>query len=113
MDTRTTVLTGLTGKFTSGTPRQLDTDGHWGVPLGAKAITGNLTTTASTASGYVSATPVSVASPTTSTLNFPQGQNRANGITVPLGPTGDQYFVYKATSGAKTHLILDLTGYFR
>ena len=113
MDTRTTVLTGLTGTFSSGTPRRLDTDGHWGVPAGAKAITGNLTVTAQTGAGYVSGTPTAVANPTTSTLNFPTGDTRANGITVPLNSNGNQYFVYKASSGRKTHLILDLTGYFK
>jgi hypothetical protein len=113
MDTRTSILSGLTGLFTASVPRGLDTDGHWGVPAGAQAVTGNLTVTGQTRGGYVSATPTSVVDPTTSTMNFPVGDSRANGITVPLGPSGDQYFVYKASSGAKTHLILDVTGYFR
>jgi hypothetical protein len=32
---------------------------------------------------------------------------------VPLNATTDLSFVYKAGIGAKTHLILDLTGYFK
>jgi hypothetical protein len=61
----------------------------------------------------VSITPTSQADPTTSTLNFPLGDTRANGVTVPLHTDGGQYLVYKASAGKKTHLILDVTGYFR
>ncbi len=113
MDSRPgAVLTGLTGVFTSGTPRKLDTDGHWGVPAGAAAITGNLTVVGQTAAGFVADTPTSIPVPAVSTLNFPIGDIRANGITVPLG-AGDQYLVYRATAGKTTHLILDLSGYFQ
>ena len=106
------VLTGLTGLFTASTPRTLDTDGHWGVPAGASAVTGNLTVTGQTAAGYVSITPTPIANPTTSTINFPSGDTRANGVTVPLSG-GNMSLVYKAGSGKKTHLILDVTGYFK
>ena len=112
MDTRSTHLSGLTGTFKSGTPRKLLTDGHWGVPVGAKAITGNLTVVGQTGAGYVSATPTSQPNPTTSTINVPLGDVRANGITVPLDVNGDQWFVYKAGTGKTTNLILDVTGYF-
>ena len=51
--------------------------------------------------------------PTTSNLNFPLGDTRANGITVPLAGGSDAWIVYKAsTSGKRTHLILDVSGYF-
>lgn len=113
MDTRTSLLSGLTGQLTSGTPRTLSVVTHWGVPGGAEAITGNLTVVGQTAAGYVSATPVADATPDTSTINFPKGDVRANGITVPLSDDGKQAFVYKSSTGAKTHLILDVTGYFR
>ena len=44
MDTRpTAVLSGLTGKLTSGTSQPLTIEGHWGVPVGTPAVTGNLT----------------------------------------------------------------------
>jgi hypothetical protein len=32
---------------------------------------------------------------------------------VPLHTDGNQYLVYKSGSGRKTHLILDVTGYFK
>jgi len=36
----------------------------------------------------------------------------ANGIVAPLNGSGHSSFVYKATSGKTTELILDLSGYF-
>jgi hypothetical protein len=106
------VLTGLTGAFASNSARTLDVDGHWGVPAGAEAITGNLTVVNQTAAGFIAATPVATNSPSTSTLNFPLGDIRANGITIPLG-SGNSGLVYKAIAARSTHLILDVTGYFK
>jgi hypothetical protein len=114
MDTRPGVLaSGLTGSFSSSSPRKLNTTGRAGVPLGASAVTGNLTVVGQTAPGFVAITTTSVSSPTTSTLNFPSGDIRANGVTVPMGSAGELWLVYKASSGKKTHLTLDLTGYFQ
>ena len=106
------VLSGLTGPFNANSPRRLDVAGHWGAPAGANAITGNLTVVGQTAAGYVSATLASDANPTTSVLNFPLGDIRANGVTLPLNGVGREWFVYKAPGGRQTHLILDLSGYF-
>jgi hypothetical protein len=112
VDTRSgAVLSGLTGSLLSSSPRTLDTAGHWGVGSAASAVTGNLTITGQTHSGYVSITPTPNANPTTSTINFPLGDTRGNGVTVPLN-SGDMSFVYKGTAGKRTHVILDVTGYF-
>ena len=113
MDTRTSVLSGVTGALATGTPRTLTVRGHWGVPITAVAVTGNLTVALQTAAGFVSATPLADPAPTTSTINFPKGDTMANGIVAPLDVTGHESFVYKTTtSGKTTHLILDLSGYF-
>lgn len=112
MDTRTSVLSGLTGRFKSGTPRTLDADGHWGIAAGAQAVTGNVTVVGQTGAGYASITPTSITAPTTSTINFPLGDTRANGVTVPLS-AGAMWMVYKSSAGKTTHLILDVTGYFK
>jgi hypothetical protein len=102
-----------TGTFTSGVPRSVQIGGRPGVPSGVTAITANLTVVGQTAAGFVAVTPVSTASPTTSTINFPVKDTRANGLTVPVGPTGKVWLVYKASSTtAKTDLLLDVTGYF-
>jgi hypothetical protein len=112
MDSRTTLLSGLSGPFAASSPRRLDIGGHWGAPLSAEAVTGNLTVVGQQAGGYVSATLNSEVNPTTSVLNFPLGDTRANGVTLPLNAGGRSWFVYKAPTGKLTHLILDLSGYF-
>jgi hypothetical protein len=86
------------------------TVGSTTVPTDAVAITGNLTVTAQTAAGYLALTPTPVADPSTSSLNFPAGDTRANGVTIPLGPDGRVHVVYRG--GGTAHAILDVTGYF-
>ena len=108
LDTRT----GLGGAFQANVPRTLSVAGVNTIPANATAVTGNLTVVSQTKKGYLSITPDPTASPTTSTLNFPLGDVRANGVTVPLNGNGDLSIVYKATSGASTHVVLDITGYF-
>ena len=80
------------------------------IPSDAIAVTGNLTVTAQTAKGYIILAPT--AGSATSTINFPIADNRANGVTVALSGTGTLNAVYKASSGT-THLLFDVTGYFR
>ena len=113
MDTRAgVVLSGLSGPFTANTPRRLDVGGHWGVPPTANAITGNLTVVNQTAAGWISATLGSDPQPDDVVLNFPLGDTRANGATLPLNAQAGSWFVYRPTPGQTTHLILDLSGYF-
>jgi hypothetical protein len=104
---------GLAGAFSSGVPRTFQVSGRGGVPSTAVAVTGNLTVTNQTQPGYIYLGPDPVASPTSSTLNFPVGDNRANGVTVALSPTGSLSAVYMATAGGTTDLVFDVTGYFR
>ena len=83
------------------------------MPTAAIAVTGNLTVVGQTKAGYVSMTQTATNSPTTSTLNFPAADVRANGMTGPLSGAGGVGLVYKSpTAGATTNLILDITGYF-
>ena len=110
LDTRTG--NGLSGKFTANAPRLFQVTGRGGIPANAIAVTGNLTVTGQSAAGYVSLTPTATATPKTSTLNMPAGDNRANAARFPLGPGGKLAAVYKAGSGGTTHLIFDVTGYF-
>jgi hypothetical protein len=109
LDTR--AGTGLVGKLTANVARTLQVTGP-DVPAEAVAITGNLTVTRQNAAGYVSVTPVATNSPSTSTINFPVGDARANNLTVPLSRTGSVGLVYKAPAGKTTDLLLDVTGYF-
>ncbi|HEV7810636.1 MAG TPA: hypothetical protein VGO64_08550, partial [Candidatus Limnocylindrales bacterium] len=111
LDSRSTVLTAYHGKFAGGVPHGIPTSTHQGVAPGAQAMTGNLTVVNQTRAGYVADTPTPTGTPTTSTINFPVGDIRANGVTVPLA-TGSQALVYIGGSGT-ADLILDVTGYFK
>jgi hypothetical protein len=110
LDTR--VDLGLTGKFSNRSPRQLTVRGRGGVPNEAVAVTGIVTVTGQSAGGYIAVGPIPTASPSSSTLNFPVGDNRANSVTVALDGSGRLAFVLAATTGSTTHLIFDVTGYF-
>lgn len=103
---------GLSGAFAANVARTVQITGRGGIPSGAVAITGNLTVTQQTEAGYASLTPLPINKPTTSTLNFPLGDNRANNITSPLSDTGAVSIVYRATPGKTAHFLLDVTGYF-
>ena len=61
----------------------------------------------------MSLTPTPTATPSTSSLNFERGDTTANGLTVPLGPDGSLAAVYRGPAGATTHVVLDVTGYYR
>jgi len=103
---------GLTGAFATHAPRSLVVEPYQGVPGDAIAVTGNLTVVSPTRAGYVSMTPTAVDPPPTANINFPAGDIRGNGVTGPLSGPGNVAFVYVASSGT-THLVFDLTGYFR
>ena len=116
LDTRSGV--GLIGPLTANNPRTLQvtnrfpSDSTVNVPTSAIAVTGNVTVTGPSAPGWVSLTPVPVANPTTSTVNFVKGQTVANSVTAPLGAGGTVSLVYGAVSGSATHVVFDITGYF-
>jgi len=111
LDTRH--ATGLSGPFTNKKPREFAVAGQGSVDPAAIAVTGNLTVTGQTQAGYVSLTMSSQSAPATSTINFPLGDNRANGVTLPLAGDGGLWATYVAgSSAAKTNLIFDVTGYF-
>jgi hypothetical protein len=103
---------GLTGTFSAGVPRTFQVTGRGGVPSTAVAVTGNLTVTNQTATGAAFVGPVATSAPSTSTLNFPVGDNRANGVTVGLGSGGTLSITYLAPSGATSDFVFDVTGYF-
>ena len=102
---------GLSGKFTANVPRTFQVTGRGGVPANAAAVTGNLTVTNQTTAGSAYLGPDPNAFPSSSTLNFPVGDNRANGVTLALGAGGTLSATYMAASGS-TDFIFDVTGYF-
>ena len=67
------------------------------------------------ASGFVTIGPAltSGAMPATSTLNFPIGDTRANGVTGPTAAGGNLDFMYwTSTTGTTAQVLFDVTGYF-
>ena len=86
-----------------------------GVPANAVAVSGNVTIVSQTHAGFVTIAPslTSGVQPTTSTINFPLSDVRANGITVPLGAGGTLDAMYWTGNSADTvNVIFDVTRYF-
>jgi hypothetical protein len=78
-------------------------------------VTGNVTIVNQTAGGFVNLAPslTSGVQPGTSTINFPTGDIRANGVIVPLASGGKLDFMYWVSStGPSVDVIFDVTGYF-
>ncbi|HEY5486503.1 MAG TPA: hypothetical protein VIK06_02550 [Candidatus Limnocylindrales bacterium] len=65
-----------------------------------------------TSLGFVSLTTTPINSPTTSTINFPARDTRANGVTIALGPGGMLGVTFVGSRGATADVLLDVTGYF-
>ena len=107
VDTRTSPA----GPLATGVTRTFAVAGAAGIPANAVAITGNLTAVSPTTAGWISLTTGPSVAPTTSALNVPAGDTRANGVTMTLGADGRLAAVFNGGSG-KTHLIIDVTGYF-
>jgi hypothetical protein len=84
------------------------------VPAGAIGITANLTVTRQSSAGslYIAPTIDSGSPMPASTINFPKGDNRANGITVGLTPQGTVAAYFAGGSGNSIDFIIDVTGYF-
>ena len=87
--------------------------GNCGIPATAKAVALNVTIVNPSASGFLSVYPAVDAPPSTSTINFSQGQVRANNAVVALDPAGG-VTVYCGISGAgAVDYIIDVNGYFQ
>ena len=111
LDTRTG--TGLSGSFKSHHARAFQVTGRGGVPVDAVAVTGNLTITRQTSGGYLFVGPDPQNNPTSSTLNVPLGDTRANGLTVALSPAGTLSATFVGSSSATAQVVFDVTGYYQ
>jgi hypothetical protein len=99
------------GALTCGIERAITmTGGTCGVPADAKAVSINLTATASSANGNLRVYAAGSPAPTTSTLNYTAGLTRANNAVSPLNASA-QMAVLCSPSGS-THVIVDVNGYF-
>jgi hypothetical protein len=103
----------LSGAFVSHVARTFGVTGGV-VPADATAVTGNLTVTQQMTLGFLFIGPIPMNNPTSSTLNFPLGDDRANAVTVALGAGGTLSVTYAAPLLWPTaHVIFDVTGYFK
>jgi hypothetical protein len=113
---------GLAGPFVAGTVRTFGVanmpyvgggTSAVAVPLGATAVTGNLTITGATAPGLVALGPTMTPTGPVTTINFIGGDTRANNVTLGLASDGSLGAVFRSTkAGASVQLIFDVTGYF-
>jgi hypothetical protein len=112
VDTRS----GFGGIIQASVFRGFTMQGVCGVPVGAKAVSVNLTIVGPSQTGFFSLWPFGGPFPTVASINFDTGEPAiANGAIVPLA-TGspDLYGGYGTGNGqGTTHAILDVTGYFQ
>jgi hypothetical protein len=101
---------GFRGPLTSGGWASFQVIGLASVKNTAVAVVGNLTCTRQTVSGWLAIAPGHTAS--TSTLNFPPGDNRANGFVSLFGPGGTLTVSFSKVGGS-THAVVDVLGYYR
>ncbi len=94
---------------TAWPPRSFGLKGQCGIPIGAVAVSLNVTVVSPQALGYLLLYPQGGAVPAVSTLNFAQSQTIANAAIVPLGVNGG---VTVAAVLSGTDLLIDTNGYF-
>jgi spore germination protein YaaH len=109
VDSRKTL--GFKGPLKNGASTPFAVSGQVSVHPVAVAVVGNLTVTGQTSKGWLAAAPGPVTS--TSTLNFPLGDNRANGFVSLLGPGGILTVTFGGSGGATTQVVVDILGYYR
>ncbi|HXO19895.1 MAG TPA: hypothetical protein VOA87_08235 [Thermoanaerobaculia bacterium] len=119
VDTRNPPATNGGPALTANTTRSFKVQGNCGVPVGATAVTVNVTIVSpslSTSGGFMTLFPSGGGIPTVSTINFTNSDSAlANGAIVPVSTNANDLSVffnaYNLGSGT-VHLVLDVTGYF-
>ena len=96
-----------------GADRTFAIAGRCGIPSTATAVSGNLTITSPTASGFLTAHPNGSAIPLASAINFRAAQTRANNAILSLGPAGDLALFAGLSQTQNVNAIFDVTGYFQ
>lgn len=105
--------------LTDNSTRNFPVQGLCGVPVGAKAVSVNVTAVGPNGVGFLTLFPAGITRPTVSTLNYSAGEPAiANGAIVPLAdqtaqPLDLAIFARVAVAGGQVHMVLDVTGYFQ
>lgn len=92
--------------------RTFDVVGNCGVPLEARAVSGNLTVTQPVAAGEFNIYAGDALAPGTSALSFRAGATKANNAFVRLATDGTGTATLRNVSAGTAHGILDVNGYF-
>ncbi len=102
--------------LTAGQTRNFQIRGNCGVPIGATAVTLNVTITQpalTSNNAWLALWPSGQSLPGVSTINFTNSDgSHANGAIVPLSTNTDDLSVILG-GGGTVHVILDVTGYFQ
>ena len=97
----------------SGADRTFVIGGHCGIPVGAKAVSLNVTVTGATnGPGFLTLYPGGTTRPLASTINYAAGATRANNAITPLGAAADVAIHCQQGSGT-VQGIVDVNGYFQ
>lgn len=108
---------GFGGAITQGVFRSFAVNGLCNVDVAAKAVSLNVTIVSPQADGFFALWPYSGAYPSVSTINFAAGEPAiANGAIVPVTAGAPNLSTgYGTCCGGTftTHVILDVTGYFK
>jgi hypothetical protein len=101
------------------TTRSFVVQGKCGVPVGAKAVSVNLTAVGPNGAGFLTLFPAGITKPVVSSLNFNVGEPAVgNGALVPLADQSAHaqdlsVFTRVAVASGTVHAVLDVTGYFQ
>ena len=86
--------------------------GQCGIPVGATAVSLNVTVVQPTGPGFLTLYPGGTTLPLAATINYRVGRVRANNAVVPLGAAGD--ISVRCGQGSGTvNLVIDVDGYFQ
>ena len=102
--------------LTTNVVRTFSMQGVCGVPVGAKAVSINVTAVGPNGPGFLTLYPAGSTQPVVSNLNFNAGEPAlGNGAIVPLGAAVPDLsvFPFVAVAGGAVHMVIDVTGYFQ
>jgi len=97
----------------SGTIRSLPIAGLCGIPVGAKAVSVNITAVDPTSQGYMTLFAGGTGQPAATTISFQSGVTRSNNALISLAPNGTMDAFGLVSNGGTVHLIVDVNGYFQ
>jgi hypothetical protein len=102
---------GLSAKLSANSPAAFQVTGRGHIPMGATAVSGNLTVVNQTFPWALYVGPSSSSNPGSSMLNFVIGDVKANGAVALLN-SGKLYVTYLSNGTNKTDVVFDATGYY-